>query len=446
MTKITLVNYVTGSKWVPLGCLQILAALRNEGYQVRFLDLQIIEIGGIHKSDFLFDDSEYLLISTVSMMLPWLFRTTEMIKGKNPKRKIILGGPGVSPISEEILRWVKSIDYIVEGEGETAIIELIRALEKKHDLRHSLKNIPNLVYRENNHIIKNKRMKRERYNSHSTDYTDIDSNDYDIVSSIITSYGCPYDCSFCYNQNMWDGKVQLKTLKQVFDEVDYILRRYNLNHIVFIDDFFFLSKKRCYDFFNLYNLGKYEFRYAILGARADSLDNDMLINLKKTNCVSLSFGLESASNRILKKIYKKFTIEKALQTIHRARTYIPDISTSFIIGFPFENLAEFHHTIKLATALYNEGLHVILNFLRPQVGTKIYDEYKNELFIRDFCELIRPFEINEEIKKIIEKNIILYSWYYTYKAPKLEEKIRTYREINMKYIPIHQRLMHMGIQ
>ena len=444
MAKITLVNYVTGSKWVPLGCLQILAVLRNEGYQVRFLDLQTID-GGIHKSDFLFDDSEYLLISTVSMMLPWLFRITKIIKDKNPERKIILGGPGVSPISEEILRWVKSIDYIVEGEGETAIIELIRTLEKKHDLLHSLRDIPNLVYRENNHIIRNRRIKQRGYNSHFADRIDIDSNDYDVVSSIITSYGCPHDCSFCYNQNMWGGKVQFKPLKQIFDEVDYILRRYNLNHIVFVDDLFFLSKKRCYDFFSLYNLGKYEFRYVILGARADSLDDDMLINLKKTNCVSLSFGLESASNRILKKIDKKFTIEKALQTINRARIYIPDISPSFIVGFPFENLAEFHDTIKLATALYNEGLHVMMSLLRPQVGTKIYDEYKNELF-RDFRGVIRPFEIDEEIKKIIKENSILYSWYYTYKTPELEEKIRTYREINMKYIPIHQRLMNLGVQ
>ncbi len=444
MAKITLVNYVTGSKWVPLGCLQILAVLRNEGYQVRFLDLQTID-GGIHRSDFLFDDSEYLLISTVSMMLPWLFRITKIIKDKNPERKIILGGPGVSSTSEEILRWVNSIDYIVEGEGETAIIELIRTLEKKHGLLHSLGDIPSLVYRENNHIIRNKRIKHRKCNSHFADRADIDSNDYDVVSSIITSYGCPYDCSFCYNQNMWGERVQLKPLKQIFDEVDYILRRYNLNHIVFVDDFFFLSEKRCYDFFDLYNSRGYKFIYVILGARVDSLDEDMLVNLKKTNCVSLSFGLESASNEILKKIDKRFTIEKALQIINLARMYIPDISPSFIVGFPFESLEEFHDTIKVASTLYSEGLHVVINFLRPQVGTRIYNEYKNELFT-DFRGGIRPFETDEEIKKIVKENSILYSWYYTYKTPELEEKIRIYREINMKYIPIHQRLMHMGVQ
>jgi len=444
MAKITLVNYATGDKWVPLGCLQILTVLRNEGHQVRFLDLQTID-DGIQKSDLLFDDSGYLLISTTSMMLPWLFQTTKIIKDKNPEKKIILGGPGVSPISEEILRQVKSIDYVVEGEGETAIVELIRNLEKKHNLSPELKDIPNLAYRENNHTIKNKIIKQVEYDSHFADRTDIDSNDYDIASSIITSYGCPYNCGFCYNQNMWSGKVQLKPLKQIFDEIDYILRRYNLNHIVFVDDLFFLSKKRCYDFFNLYKLGKYEFRYVILGARVDSLDDDMLTNLKETNCVSLSFGLESASNRILKKIDKKFTIEKALQTINRARMYIPDISPSFIVGFPFEELAEFHDTIKLAATLYNGGLPVVMSFLRPQVGTKIYAEYKDELF-GDFREIIRPFEIDSEIKKIIKENSILYSWYYTYKTPGLEEKIRTYEETNLKFTRIQQRLINMGVQ
>ena len=171
----------------------------------------------------------------------------------------------------------------------------------------------------------------------------------------------------------------------------------------------------------------------------------MLINLKNTNCVSLSFGLESASNEILKKIDKRFTIEKALQTINCAKMYIPDISPSFIVGFPFESLSEFNNTIKLATTLHKEGMSVVMSFLRPQVGTKIYSEYENKLFT-DFRGVIRPFEIDDEIKKIVNENRMLYSWYYTYRTPELEEKIRTYREINMKYMPIQQRLVHMGIQ
>ncbi|MBU2564520.1 hypothetical protein KKA23_03000 [Patescibacteria group bacterium] len=90
-------------------------------------------------------------------------------------------------------------------------------------------------------------------------------------------------------------------------------------------------------------------------------------------------------------------------------------------------------------------MHVVMSFLRPQVGTKIYNEYKNELF-RSFRGMISPFEIDRKIKKIVEKNSLLYSWYYTYKTPELEKKIKTYKEINMKYIPIHQRLIHMGIK
>lgn len=438
MAKITLLNYATGDKWAPLGCLQILAALRNKGYQVNFLDLQTID-GGIHKPDILNDNSEYLLISTVSMMLPWLFQTIKAIKEKNPERKIILGGPGASPISERILERVKSVDYVVEGEGETAIVELMKALEKNHDLLRSLKNIPNLVYRENNQIIRNRKIRQWRYTP--AERTDIKANDYDITSSVITSYGCPYDCWFCYNRNMWGRKVQLKPLKQVFNEVDYILGRYNLDHIVFIDDLFFLSKKRCYDFFNLYISRKYSFRYVILGARVDSLDDDLLAKLKKTNCVSLSFGLESASNRILKKIDKKFTIEQALQTINRARAFIPDVSPSFILGFPFESLVEFQETIKLAMALYNEGLPVVMSFLRPQVGTKIYNEYKNELFVGNFRGVIRPSQIDEETEKIIKKDSLLYSWYYTYNTPELEQKLDTYREMKIKYVPIQHRLM-----
>jgi len=333
------------------------------------------------------------------------------------------------------------VDYVVEGKGETAVVELINILEKKRNLPRGLRDIPNLVYRKNNHIVRNQKTKQWKYNP--ADRTDIEANNYNIASSVITSYGCPYDCSFCYNRNMWGGKVQLKPLRQVFDEADYILGRYNLDYVVFVDDLFFLSKKRCYDFFDLYQSGKYNFRYVVLGARIDSLDDDMLANLKNTNCISLSFGLESASDRILKKINKKITIKQALQMINRARTYIPDISPSFIVGFPFESLAEFRDTINLAMALYNEGMPVVMSFLRPQVGTKIHDEYKNKMIIKNFRGVIRPSEIDEETEKIIKADSLLYAWYYTYKTPGLEEKLDIYREINIKYVPIHQRLLCM---
>lgn len=109
------------------------------------------------------------------------------------------------------------------------------------------------------------------------------------------------------------------------------------------------------------------------------------------------------------------------------------------------SLEEFHSTIELATTLYRNGLPVVMSFLRPQVGTKIYNEYKDELF-EDFRGIIRPFEIDDQIKKIVKGNSILYSWYHTYKTPGIEEKIKTYRETNIKYIPIQQRLMTMGVQ
>lgn len=443
MAKITLVNYAMGDKWVPLGCLQILAVLRNEGHQVKFIDLQIID-SGINDPEQLFDDSEYLLISTISMMLPWLFRTTKLIKDKRPDKKIILGGPGVSQISEEILKQVNSVDYVVEGEGETAIVKLINMLEDK-SFKIELSNIANLIYRKNDKIIRNKVEKKTALNSHHVDRTDVHLNNYNIVSSIITSYGCPYNCGFCYKQNMWGGRVHLKPLKQIFEEIQDILKRFDTNYIVFVDDLFFLSKKRCYEFFNMYNLGGYKFRYVILGVRIDMLDYDMLTNLNKTNCVSLSFGLESASNNILKKIDKRFTLDKALQTINLAKMYIPDISPSFIVGFPFESIKEFYQTIKLASTLYKQGLHVVINFLRPIVGTKIYNEYKNELFT-DFRGTIKPFELGKDLMKIILDNSILYSWYYTYKTPGLEEKLNTYRELNIKYTRIQHRLLSLGVQ
>lgn len=432
MATVTLVNFMKNKRVknsLPIGCLRIASRLKKETHDVRFVDLQVsAKACNINEFvEIISDNSKYLLFSSMSMMLPWLFSTIRKIKERYPHKIVILGGPGVSPISEAILKKFSFIDYIVEGEGETAVSFLISAIEKASNPI----TVPNLVYRENNAIIKNNRNREDLDEIGLLDYSFIDQKDYDFTSSIITARGCPFDCTFCYNKHMWSGEVRLKTVKQIFQEIDLILKNFGVNHIEIMDDLFFLDKKRLYDFFKYYKRKSYSFKYMVSGARIGLLDKETLKNLKDTNCVSLWFGIESGSDRILEMIKKKFRVKDALNDLEMATEYIPDIMTSFIVGFPFETLNEFNKTVRLAENLHGKSFDVMLNFLRPQPRTEIYLKYKDKLFFNDLPFILKPGELNENMKRSIKCEPGLYSWYYTYSTPDLEKKMETYNRVGI---------------
>lgn len=417
-----------------------MTALRQRGYKVKFYDLQII--GDINSLETMLaaDSAKIILFSTISMMLPWLFQSIKKIKAMAPCKNVILGGPGIALIAEDILRQYEIVDYIIEGEGEIAVADLIRALNGR-TTKFNLQNVRNLVYKQNNCIVRNSRTSQRWLGKINTlDYSDVLSESYTIVSSVVTSYGCTYDCSFCYSPSLWGRRIVTKPIKVIFKDVKAIFDTFQTKYIVFVDDLFFLHKERSREFFRAYYAGGCQFKYLILGGRVDVLDKEILEHLRDTNCISISFGLESASNRILKKISKRFKVEQALDTITMAKRYVHDISVSFIVGFPFETLNEFCDTIELGRALDRQGYHIILNYLRPQVGSSIYMEYLDKLYIGDFRYVIKPYIIDHDIDTMIRGNAKIFAWYYSYNTFDKEEKYKVFSEHNIKYIPIHKRI------
>ncbi len=382
MSSITIANFITGSKWLPLGVLSIITNLKKAGHEVRFVDFQV-SLTNCNVKNFvlpLLDDSEYLGVSSMSMMLPWLFPTLKKIKKEYPQKKIILGGPGISPISAAILDKYAFVDYVIEGEGETAFNCLVKVLDNKK----SLDIVPNLVFRDNNSLIKKNKRIREKLNQlKSIDYYFVNFKQYEPIIPIITSRGCPFDCSFCYNKHMWSGRVQIKPMNSIFTEIEALRYKMHTDNVIFVDDLFLISKKHIDNFFQLYKYKNSQFQYSIFGARIDTIDVDILKSLRDTNCAGIAFGIESGSNTILRRINKNLNISNYLDLLLVVKKYIPNVQVSFIIGYPFESIENFYKTIDLAYYLLEHKFIVLLNWLHPQNETAIYKSYCRQLFYID---------------------------------------------------------------
>jgi anaerobic magnesium-protoporphyrin IX monomethyl ester cyclase len=433
MTSITLVNFLKYPGFEtspPVGCLDLLKALNAAEHSVRFVDLQTAAstVGVQFFVELLQDDSEYLAVSAQSLMFPWLFETIKQIKARTPDKKIILGGPGVSPAAVYILRTQQCIDYAVQGEGDTALPALLKAI--KEDC--SLAGIPNLVWRKDGTPVMNKRL-REDISQHRTDYALVDPRVYN-EPMVLTSRGCPYSCAFCYNREMWPGGIRAKSLETVFAEIAQVLGLFSVNYVVIADDFFLDNRRRAKEFFDTYEKLQATFPYQIVGTRLDATDAGTLNRLKATNCVSVGYGLESGSQRVLDAIGKKLKVERVRQAVSAALRCIPQVVVSFIVGFPEESMDDFHATLQLALELQNEGCCIMMSFLRPQLGTPLYARHSNSLKFLKEALVLQPTGMSADMLEVIRADPELYCWYYTYDSPALTEKFDEYQQAGFCYM------------
>lgn len=429
MSGVTLVNFYHDRNFrrrIPLGLVSIKNQLENSGREVDFIDFQTqnLELDSPSLSN-LVRENEYVLISAMSLTFPWLFPFIFNLKRKNPNQKIVLGGPGPSSAGPLILKLFPEVDLVVRGEGETAA-KLITSGSK-------LNTIPNLVYRDGQEIIENPKEREDFARLEELDFSRLELKLYEDFSSIITTRGCPFNCTFCYNREMWGKRVQMQDTEKIFKSIDQIINTFGINHIKIVDDFFLASRERVKSFFREYRSRGYSFRYTIMGGRVDSLDEEILSGLRDTNCVSLWFGIESGSDRVLREIGKGFTSRIAERSLNLTRKYIPQVVASFIVGFPFETWEEFQQTLEFSRRAYTNGMDVFVNLLRPQNGTQIYEKYFSSLRFVDTELLISPkIPLSEDEKERIKSNTELYSWFHTYETARLYDKIMELQRLKEK--------------
>lgn len=420
-----------------LGQLYIISALREKGYGADFKDLQFLNFK--EKKDILqfFENSPDVIgIGCVSRILPSLLLLIKELKKEYPEKTIILGGPGPTTIAEEILKISSGVDIIVKGEGEETIVELMDCLEKNKDL----KNVRGIGYRDGNKIRTNPPRPRienlDEIPFPARDKLDIKKYDW---FGIITSRGCPYKCTFCHIPLIWNGGAILRSVDNVIEEIKLIYEKYDHKKICIQDDTFPVNKKRVLEFCDKLKREKIDVRWLCSG-RIDLMDDQIMKKMSESGCDTVFYGVESGSDKILRKVKKGFSAKQAEDVLKKSKKYFRNVNTSFIWGFPFETMEDFKKTIKLAEKLLlklNVGLR--LSILHPLMGTEIYNKYKDSLmplssFERKSYNILRAAELiaalklfnkDKDISKTIgEQPLSIKLEYYRYKNPNFSEKIK----------------------
>ena len=340
---------------------------------------------------------------------------------------IVAGGPHVNAVRQAIFMDFPEIDFGLLSDGEPGLVELVNSL-KNDSLKINMKNITGLVYRENGNVHVNPNI----YNQNLDDYDFIDyqhivdvSKYFKIgspmglfhsrspVATIITTRGCPFLCRFCASALNTGRKVRCRTPGHVVQEIKLLVQDYGVKEIHIMDDNFTYNKQHVLDICQGIINENLDVVIAMPnGIRLDTLDEEMLLAMKKAGFYSLGFGIESSSDATLKYIVKQTSIDFIKNKIRLCKKIGFQAVGFFILGFPNESEKD----------LYNSGRfpdQIGLDFasfgnFTPLPGTSLYRELvkKGEIsdnFLPSFSSgevTYSPKGITKEQLKHIQARII----------------------------------------
>ncbi len=365
----------------PLGILSLASCLRElRGDDVRVLDLRLYKKKQKQKnilSNTLREFKPQVTgLSTLTYEHISMHETAKLIRDVLPNCIVIGGGPHPSMYPRRTLM-DKNLDYIVLGEGEESLMELLAAISSRDDPRKILGIGGNF---ESEVFLNPTRPFIDNLNAYPIPAWDLydprpyqyaprqtHAQDYLPYAGISTTRGCPYHCTFCHN--LFGKKLRKRSIDHVAKEFE-MLNKQNIRSIEFYDDSFNLNRRHMYDILDLTKSMKQKMNLSFPnGLRVDLLTNDDLDRLKNSGTYYLSVAIETASERLQKLIKKNLDLNLAKQTINESVRRRIFTNAFFLLGLPTETLAEMKKTVDFAC---HSPLHSAMFFtLIPHPATEI---------------------------------------------------------------------------
>jgi len=368
----------------PLGVTYVAAAFEAAGAEVRVLDYIVSRYSPEKLGRELEAFQPDLVGSTsVTMNFPAAAEIVETAKTIRPSAVTAMGGPHVTFDADNTLRTYPGIDLLVLGEGERTVQEL---LPLTHD-KGAWSQIKGIAYLEDGRFVRT----GERELIQDLETIPLPARHLLPVSryqalgfpvSIITSRGCPYQCIFCQGRRMVGHRVRYRNPMSVVDEIEEVLS-YGFARINVADDLFLSNKARARAICEEILRRDLRFGWSAF-VRVNIMDADVMRLMREAGCDSVSFGIETGSPEMLKRIRKRITLDQGRRAAEICREVGLTPHASFMVGLPGET----PETLR-QTQAYADSLEIIYgyHFLAPLPGTTVREEidrYDLEILTNDW--------------------------------------------------------------
>lgn len=383
-------------KWLPLYLVYLAGATKHAGYETEIYDAMTKNVGYPEIEKKIIESKpDFVAVSVMTCTSPDAIKVAELAKRINPAIKTIMGGVHASFMYEEMFSATDALDYIVRGEGEITIVELLDAVSKNSDL----KAVNGLVYRDNGKIFVNPpRSLMESFDNLPMAWELLDWNDYHYfvipgsrLGAVCTSRGCDKECTFCSQQKFWQKKWRGRSPEDIVKELLTLRKTYDVNVVLFTDDYPTPDRERWERLLDLIIEQDMDMKI-LMETRAQDIirDADIIHKYKKAGIIHIYVGTEATEQESLDYIKKDLNIEEAKKALSLLREAGIITETSMILGFPDETEDSIARTLELAIDFNPDLGHFLA--IAPWPYSDIYNDLKEYIVVNDYTKynLIDP--------------------------------------------------------
>jgi anaerobic magnesium-protoporphyrin IX monomethyl ester cyclase len=361
----------------PLGIAYLAAVLERDGHQVGVFDF------GLDPDVPLEEDVKRVCafapqlvgITAMTSVYHSTLETAIMLKA-SLGRPIVIGGPHATMYPERVLAESPVIDYVVRGEGEETLLSLVHALDAGS---RDLSAIEGLSYRLRGEIVSNPDralikdldalpfparhlFELQRYG--------LCTPDGQPMVTILSSRGCPYNCSYCF-KGIVGRTYRQRSPESIIAEIRQLIAQYGVRDFYFIDDLFTIDLKRLNAITDQLIAEKIDVRWQCLG-RVDRVNAEILRKMYAAGCRRIHYGIESGNQQVLECINKGIELNQVRQAVRWAKEAGIQVKGYFMLGLPRDTEATMQQTVDLAVELDLD--EAMFSLTTPFPGTRLWDE------------------------------------------------------------------------
>lgn len=376
----------------PLDFLGSMSELKAKGHKVNLLDNRTTKYS-LEKLKTNLTNSDIIITTTapydLSQMYHYDYRLAYSIATVNKLKEIFPNTPLVltgihANVKPDLMLAETKADYILLGELETAIVNLVEKLESSFPTE----SIENLVLRAGDKKTLRTPFSKELAEPQLRsllipDYNSINLNDYygyELVGDkferispwglMMGSRGCPYSCKFCHN--FWGGKIRARTAESIADEMELLEKEFGVQNIFFLDPNFTFSKQYVSSIVSEIKRRNLKVPWSIQ-TRFNLINDEILSSLSEGNCQKIFYGLETYNNDTLKLMQKDITTEQIDFAVKKTKQYGITPFMFTMLGVPGETKQGLRNTLDF---LRENELPYIAIVYGPRFGTTFTEEYE----------------------------------------------------------------------
>lgn len=381
----------------PLGIAYMAGVLQENNIDVEILDASAedMDFKDVEK-ELLKRKPDLVALTALTPTIGRALETAQVVKETLPDSIVVMGGYHPTFNFIETLE-DENVDIVIRGEGEYIMLNLVQALENQSSL-HDVKGI----------VFEDKNSKEIVVNPEAPLIQDLDELPFPALNllpmkkyrlldmdthmtTMITTRGCPMQCSFCSSAAMHGKKIRERSVENIVDEIEYLNTNYDIDTIAFMDDTFTLKKRKVMAICDEILKRNIEIMWGCT-SRVDTLDEKLLKKMKEAGCITIFIGVESADQQQLDNMCKNTTISKIENAFKIARKLKIRTIASVALGMPGDTKEIMNKTVKFVHKL--KPNYAIYSLATPYPGTRFYKEAfeKNLIKIKDWSKytLITP--------------------------------------------------------